>query len=335
MREQFGANNKLAKAAGVSPPMITEIVNDGTGAGPKMVKGFAKLLGVQEWELRRRAEEWAATNPMPETVLLAAAFRAVAEGVAAKRPHRFVASDVDLVVAQALEHGVPSLEEARAERMLEAAAYLREQTTQPSARPVAAPTRHVEAEFVEEPATQRNSLPAPPHQMNAAEERTGPWAPDRVRRVALAKNEDEGVEYFTEAMMAAAARAKPGDDAAALRALEDARLRELTRITTESDERVDRVRYLDEAKRLAPSERFAPEVEASFLTSWAARRGSSEADKPAMALGALRQMQREFKSQRSGVGAAIPARHGEEPDVQTALVPRRKRGKTAARGARK
>lgn len=86
----------------------------------------------------------------------------------------------------------------------------------------------------------------------------------------------------------------------------------------ESNQREARRPYLNAAKSLAPKEKFSTATENEFLDKWAASQGANEADKPAMALAALRRIERAAKGSKL-------AEATEEPDVKTE-EPTKKRG---------
>jgi hypothetical protein len=56
---------ELAKAAGVTPAQISNLINHGEGAGWKTIEGMMRVFGLTMPELADLAREWAKDQPAP------------------------------------------------------------------------------------------------------------------------------------------------------------------------------------------------------------------------------------------------------------------------------
>jgi hypothetical protein len=110
MRANDTTAKDLAKRVGVSGAQMHAVVTFGRGAGPKTVRGFAKLLGLEKWDLERDAEQWERAHPVPldgpvDLDELGPAFREAVE----RNPSRWTHDDIRAAVAARGSDGFVSM----------------------------------------------------------------------------------------------------------------------------------------------------------------------------------------------------------------------------------
>lgn len=110
MRTNRATAKELAAAVGVTGAQIHDVISFARGAGPKTVRGFAALRGVEEWELRRDAAAWEAENPVPldgpvDLENLGASFRDAVE----RNPGRWSHDEIKTAVAARGSDGFASM----------------------------------------------------------------------------------------------------------------------------------------------------------------------------------------------------------------------------------
>jgi hypothetical protein len=116
----------LSTATRISSPQLSEIRDQATGVGNTSIARWAKYEGVEDYELMRRAKEWAGENPLPMLERRREEFRAILLLVAERRADRFTADDVSEALGAAMKASVEMLSPQLAERLMERVAETRE-----------------------------------------------------------------------------------------------------------------------------------------------------------------------------------------------------------------